>query len=154
MAYAVKCIKSARLSSNEVGYTKSGQRPDLVKHVPARRSSIYQNCAVSGRSRKNGAKRNVPRRVRDPRSAFGATQRVSVVRRSGCSPFFCLHQSNSRSDLRAERMSGLAFCLRACRKSCIQEMCLGKPETKPCAKALTGYLAPYINAGPCEGNEV
>ena len=37
---------------NEVGYTKSGRRPDLVKHVPARRSSIYPNCAVSGRSGK------------------------------------------------------------------------------------------------------
>ena len=97
------------MSHNVLGYTKSGRRPDLVKHVPARRSFYPPKYRRVRAQRQNEAKRNVPRRVRDPRSAFGATQRISVVRRSGCRLFSCLHQSDSRSDLRAERMSGLAL---------------------------------------------
>jgi len=31
------------MSHNELGYTKSGRRPDLVKHVPARRSFHLPN---------------------------------------------------------------------------------------------------------------
>ena len=70
------------IAHNVEGYTKSGRRPDLVKHVPARRLSHLPKLRRVRAQRKNGAKRNVPRRVRDPRSAFGATQRISVVRRS------------------------------------------------------------------------
>ena len=40
------------IAHNEEGYTKSGRRPDLVKHVPARRLLYLPKLPVSGRSGK------------------------------------------------------------------------------------------------------
>ena len=136
-----------------LGYTKSGRRQDLVKHVPARRLRNLPKLRRVRAQRKNEAKRNVPRRVRDPRSALGATQRISVVRRSGCSLFSCLYQSNNRSDLRAERTSGLALPARMPKILHTKDV-TGKTRNKALRGGSYRHLTPYMNAAPSEGNKM